>query len=80
MNEDTVAILTALSDSRNELTTAIGKLHSEFSEFKGGIEARVNQVETDQDRTEKRQWIHSCIVFVGTLVHHDLGQYFHWKL
>jgi hypothetical protein len=80
MNEDTLAILTALSDSRNELTKAMGELHAEFSGFKGSMEARVDAVETDQEKTEKRQWLHSTIVFAGTLVHHDLGQWLHWKL
>ena len=79
-NEDTAAILTALSDSRNELTKAIGELHSEFSSFKGGMEVRVESIEKDQEKADKRQWVHSCIVFAGSMIHHDLGQWLHWKL
>jgi hypothetical protein len=79
MNEDTATILTALSDNRNELTKAIGDLHAEFSGFKGNMEARVDAVEQSQEKTEKRQWIHSCIVFAGSIVHHDLGQWLHLK-
>ena len=80
MNEDTIAILTALSDSRNELTKAMGELHAEFSEFKGATSSRVAELESKQESSEKKQWLHSTIVFAGTLVHHDLGQWLHWRL
>lgn len=79
-SDDTATILTALSDSRNELTKAIGAFHSEFSEFKGSMGARVDQIEADQEKGDKRQWAHSCIVFAASLIHHDLGQYLHWRL
>jgi hypothetical protein len=79
-DSDITTILTALSDSRNELTKAIGELHSEFSGFKGNMEARVMAVEEDQEKADKRQWYHSAIVALGTIVHHDLGTWLHWKL
>ena len=79
-DSDITTILTALSDSRNELAKAIGELHSEFSEFKGNVGARVEAVEEDQKKAEKRQWIHSVLVSAGTILHHDLGAWLHWKL
>lgn len=79
MNGDTQAVMQAISDSRNELTKAIGKLHSEFSEFKGGMDVRVKAVEDKQDKQDRRQWIHSCIVFLSGVVHHDLGQWLGFK-
>jgi hypothetical protein len=80
VNEDTALILSNMSDIRNELTKAIGDLHSEFAGFKGGMDARVDQIEADQEKTEKRQWIHSVVVTVGTVLHHDLGAWLHWKI
>lgn len=79
MDDATATILAALSDNRNELTKAIGDLHAEFAGFKGNMEARVDAVETDQAKTEKRQWVHSCIVFAGSILHHDLGQWLHLR-
>jgi hypothetical protein len=79
MNGDTAAILTALSDARNELTKSIGDLHSEFSKFQGGIEERVKTVEENQDKADTRQWYHSVIVLAGSILHHDLGQWFKLK-
>lgn len=78
-NDDTVTILTALSDFRQEAAEAIGQLHQEFSEFKGNMDARVKAVEDDQDKTERRQWIHSVIVLAGGIVHHDLGRWLNLK-
>jgi hypothetical protein len=78
-SDDTATILTALSNSRNELTKAIGDLHQEFSGFKGGMEARVTTIEKDQEKADRRQWVHSCIVFAGTLIHHDLGTWLHLR-
>jgi hypothetical protein len=59
---------------------AIGELHSEFAGFKGSMEARVETVEEEQKKTEKRQWIHSVLVSAGAILHHDLGSWLHWKL
>jgi len=79
MNGDTLAVMQAISDSRNELTKAIGEVHAEFANFKGSTEARVSELEDKQNSNEKRQWIHSLAVSAAALVHHDLGQWFHWK-
>lgn len=79
MNDDTAVILTALSDARNELTTQIGELHAEFAGFKGGMDARVDELEEKQAKADKRQWVHSIIVSAGTLIHHDLGQWLHLR-
>jgi hypothetical protein len=79
MNGDSLEIMKAISDFRQESTKAISDLHSEFSGFKGSMEARVKSVEDDQQKTEKRQWIHSCIVFGAGLIHHDLGKWFNLK-
>ena len=78
-NNDTLEIMQDISDARNELTKAIGELHAGFSEFKGNVEARVSEVEEKQDKAENRQWIHSITVAAATFIHHDLGQYFHWR-
>ena len=80
MNGDTLAVMQAISDARAEMLKAVGDLHQEFSGHKAGIEARVSAVENTQDKAEKRQWVHSCIVFAAGLIHHDLGQWLHWKL
>ena len=80
MNGDTLDVMKAISDFRQESAEAIGKLHSEFASFKGGMDVRVQAIEDDQVKTDKRQWVHSCIVFAGSLLHHDLGQWLHWKL
>lgn len=77
---DTAVILKALSDFRQESTTAIGALHSEFSEFKGKTEVRVKSIEDDHEKADRRQWMHSCIVFAASLVHHDLGKWLNWKV
>ena len=79
MNGDTLVVMQAISDSRNELTKAIGDLHAEFANFKGSTEARVLELEEKQKKTDSRQWIHSCIVFAGGIIHHDLGQWLHIK-
>jgi hypothetical protein len=79
MNGDTLEVMKAISDFRQESAEAIGKLHSEFSGFKGNIDARVTAIEDDQRKTEKRQWIHSCIVLAGSILHHDLGKWLNLK-
>jgi hypothetical protein len=79
MNGDTLAVMQAISDSRNELTKAIGELHAEFCGFKGTMDSRVAELEAKQEKGEKRQWVHSCIVFAGSILHHDLGQWLHLK-
>ena len=79
MNGDTLEVMKAISDFRQEAAEAIGQLHQEFSEFKGNMNARVEAVEDDQRKTEKRQWIHSCIVLAGSVLHHDLGKWLNLK-
>ena len=79
MNGDTLEVMKAISDFRQEASEAIGKLHSEFAGFKGSMEARVEAVEEDQSKAEKRQWIHSVIVLAGSVVHHDLGRWLNLK-
>jgi hypothetical protein len=79
MNGDSLEIMKAISDFRQEAAEAIGQLHQEFSEFKGNMNARVEAVEDDQRKTEKRQWIHSCIVLAGSVLHHDLGKWLNLK-
>lgn len=80
MNGDTLEVMKAISDARAEMLKAVGDLHQEFSGFKGSMEARVGTIETEQDDAKKRQWYHSIIVGIGTIVHHDLSSIFHWKL
>jgi hypothetical protein len=80
MNGDTLAVMQAISDSRNELTKAIGDLHSEFSSHKANIDVRVQAIEDDQKSAKVKQYIHSIVVFLGSAIHHDLGQWLHWKL
>jgi len=80
MNGDTLEVMKAISDFRQESAEAISKLHQEFASFKGGMDVRVTAIEADQEKAEKRQWIHSILVSAGAILHHDLGQWFHWKL
>jgi hypothetical protein len=79
MNGDTQAVMQSISDARAEMLKAIGDLHQEFSGFKGNMEARVSAIEEEQDKTDRRQWIHSLVVTAGAFLHHDLGQWLHWK-
>jgi hypothetical protein len=79
MNGDTLAIMQAISDSRNELTKAIGELDSKFAGFKGGMDERVTELEAKQEKAGNRQWYHSLIVFAVGVIHHDLGQWLNLK-
>jgi hypothetical protein len=78
-SDDSLAIIKAISDFRQEASEAIGTLHAEFSGFKGNIEARMVAVEEDQKKSERRQWVHSCIVLAGSVLHHDLGKWLNLK-
>ena len=78
-SDDSSEILRAISDFRQEAAEAVGTLHAEFSGFKGNIDARMNAVEEDQRKTEKRQWIHSVAVAAASVVHHDLGRWLNLK-
>ena len=80
MNGDTLEVMKAISDFRQEASVAISSLHTEFAGFKGSVETRIKVVEEEQAKTEKRQWVHSCIVLAGSILHHDLGQWLKWKL
>ncbi len=79
MNGDTLEVMKAISDFRQESSEAIAQLHSEFSSFKGGMDVRVAAIEKDQEKADKKQWVHSCIVFAGSILHHDLGTWLHFK-
>lgn len=79
MNGDSLQIMQAISDARAEMLKAVGDLHQEFSGHKANIEVRVKAVEDEQTKVERRQWIHSCIVFAGSVLHHDLGRWLNLK-
>lgn len=49
-------LLTAISDSRNESTRAIGVLSSTMAQFHGDIGARVSTLENDN--ASRKKWDH----------------------
>lgn len=79
MNGDTLEVMKVIGTNHSEVMSAINNLNSEFSEFKGKTENRIQNIEENQDKTDKRQWYHSVIVFIGSAIHHDLGTWLHWR-
>ena len=79
MNGDTVEVMKVIGENQSQLLSEIGKLHNEFSAHKANIDVRVQAIEDDLKSAKTKQWIHSCIVFAGSMIHHDLGRWLNLK-
>jgi hypothetical protein len=87
VTSDSQAVMQSIGDARADMLEAIGSLSKEFSEFKGTVtesikntNIRIGNIEDKQKTQENRQWYHSMIVFGANLLHHDLGQWLHWRI
>lgn len=70
MSEDQVTvILKAISDARQESSTAIGALSTNVAKFQGNIEARVVNVEEDMKSEKKWGRIKVALVPAYALLH-----------
>lgn len=73
---DTIAIMGKIGEIHADLKQDIGNLGKEFGTFKGATKARLDGLESDAKRAEKRQWYHSIIVMPLLATMHGVAHRF----
>jgi len=74
MNGDSLQLANMIRDLGMDLSKQISDVRSDMQNFHGSMEARVSQVEKDQDKTDKRQWLHSSFIIPINLTLHLIAK------
>lgn len=77
-NQDVLALMQAISESKTEMVKAIGELAVHVAGSIEPLKVRVAAVEHEVDKQDRRQWVHSLVVFGSSSLTRLLTSRLHW--
>jgi len=70
MNGDSLQLANMIRDLGMDLSKQLSDVRSDMQNFHGSMEARVSEIEKDQERADTRQWLHSGVILPLNLFIH----------